>query len=87
LREQPNYWIGVIDGLRFFDDTPIIQLLEETAQILEAKTRETSLEDNIELQTKIIPLFERFQSNISDSVKRISLYIRANPEKFVRLIN
>jgi hypothetical protein len=85
LLEQPNYWIGVIDGLHFFGDTPMIQLLEETAQILQAKTRETSLEDNSELQTKIIPLFERFQSIVSDSVKRISLYIRSNPVEFVQL--
>jgi hypothetical protein len=85
LLEQPNYWIGVIDGLRFFGDTPMIQLLEETAQILDAKTRENSLEDNIELQTKIIPLFKRFLSIVSDSVKRISLYIRSNPVEFVQL--
>jgi hypothetical protein len=85
LLEQPNYWMGVIGGLRFFSESSMIQLLEETKGILEASNREISLEDNLDLQTKITLFFERFQSIVPDSIKRISLYIRSNPQEFVQL--
>ncbi|MFD0697561.1 hypothetical protein ACFQZT_26135 [Paenibacillus sp. GCM10027628] len=87
LLEQPNYWVGIIDGLRFFGDTSMIRLLEETAGILKARTNEISSEDKIELQAKITPLFEKFQNTVPDYLQQISSYIRSNPEEFVQFKN
>jgi len=95
LLDQPNYWSGVMKALSFFGDTSMIQILEETKTVLEARSKQLGqqlsdfnfkdLDDNNELQTAASQLFQKFQGVVPDSLKRISKYIRSNPQEFVEV--
>ncbi|MBA2937294.1 hypothetical protein HZF08_03175 [Paenibacillus sp. CGMCC 1.16610] len=95
LLEQSYFWSGVMKGLRFFDDALMIQILEETKNVLETRSQQIGLqlsnvnfkdlEDNRELKSTIDRLFQKFQEATPDSLKRISVYIRSNPLEFVEM--
>ncbi|MBB6670478.1 hypothetical protein [Cohnella nanjingensis] len=86
LLEQPAYWKGVNDGLRFWGETALIQLLEAARETLEAKERETLEEDRAIIQSSIRSLFEKFRSQVQSSLGHICLYIRSHPQEFVQLM-
>ncbi|WP_193726506.1 hypothetical protein [Paenibacillus guangzhouensis] len=81
LHEQPGYWQGIMGGLRFFGDTSMIALLEETAETLGLRT--TADRTAVDVQSSLPPLFEQFQVCFADSLQLISAYIRSNPDAFV----
>lgn len=93
LLDKSDYWTGVIGGLRFFGDTTMMQLLNETKQILEQRNQKlgiklsdatlNDLEQDHELSITISLLFERFLKIAMDSLKLISTYIRSNSNEFV----
>jgi hypothetical protein len=93
LVDTPGYWSGVMEGLRFFGDTSMIRLLEDTNEVLEARNRMLGvqwsdaafkdLELDHELLTAVSLLFQRFQEIAPENLKQISTYIRSNPQHFV----
>jgi len=74
LLQEPGYWAGVIGGLRYFEDENLIHLLEETKLVIEREHEPSGTIDR---------LYVRFQEIESDSLKRISTFIRSNPQDFV----
>ncbi|MNC24982.1 hypothetical protein D3C76_65250 [compost metagenome] len=97
LLDQPGYWSGVLDGVHFFADQAMSELLEETREKLEERNRrlglgwgEAGLKDittDQEMLRTISGLYARFQQIAPDSHARIAEYIRAHPEEFVEFIN
>ncbi|OBY77808.1 hypothetical protein BBG47_19835 [Paenibacillus sp. KS1] len=95
LLQMPGYWAGVVGGLRFFDDQSMMQLLEETKQIIEERNSRLhiqmeaasfkDLEEDNELSHAVNRLYERFQEMVPASLKRISSFIRTNHQDFVVL--
>ena len=83
LLEQPGYWKGILGGLRFFGDTAMIALLEETAHIIGSRAATDSLMPTNDEPMLLPPLFEQFQDRFADSVRMIGTYIRSNPDEFV----
>lgn len=95
LLQTPGYWPGVIGGLRYFDDQSMLQLLEDTKQVIEERNNRLNvpmeiasfkdLEQDIELSHAVNRLYERFQEIVPESLKRISTFIRENQQDFVIL--
>ncbi|MED1739874.1 hypothetical protein P4U97_10240 [Bacillus swezeyi] len=95
LLDKPSYWIGVTGSLRFFGDTSMIRLLDETKEVLEARNRTIGLQWNEatfkdldhdhQLLVTVSSLFERFMEIAPNSLKQISTYIRSNPQEFVKI--
>lgn len=97
LMDQPGYWAGVTDSLRFFGDDSMILLLEETKESLGARNLKLGiqwsnaalkdLDHDQELLREVHLLFDRFQDISPDSLKTISSYIRSHPKAFVNIEN
>ncbi|MFC3746747.1 hypothetical protein [Paenibacillus sp. GCM10012306] len=97
LLDTPGYWSGVTGGLRFFSDTSMITLLEETKAVLEARNTTLGvqwsdatfkdLDQDHELLATVTLLFERFLELSQGSLQQISAYIRFNPQEFVIIEN
>ncbi|WP_240418738.1 hypothetical protein [Paenibacillus periandrae] len=95
LLDKPGYWSSVNEGLRFFGDTSMIRLLEETQEVLEARNHKLGvqwseatfkdLDHDNELLNAVSLLFERFHEIALDSLKQIRTYIRSNPQHFVEI--
>ncbi|MGG4342237.1 hypothetical protein ABEW68_11320 [Paenibacillus lautus] len=95
LLQTPGYWTGVTGGLRYFDDQNMLKLLEDTKQLIEARCNKRhvplemasvqDLEQDHELFLGMKHLYERFNEIAPDSLKRISMFIRSNPQDFVVL--
>jgi len=93
LLGSSGYWPSVMGGLRFFGDEPMTRLLDETKKVLEARNQRQGvefdeatfkdLEQDHELKTTFSLLFERFVQIAPDSHKKISTYIRTNPQEYV----
>ncbi|KWX78767.1 hypothetical protein [Paenibacillus jilunlii] len=93
LLDQPGYWSGVLEGVRFFADDALRELLEETQERLEARNRRLGLEwgdaglrdleTDQDLLQIITVLYDRFQRIIPKSHALIAEYIRAHPDEFV----
>lgn len=97
LLDNASYWTGVMGGLRFYGDTTMLQLLDDTKQILEQRNQKlgfklsdatlNDLEEDHELANTISLLYELFLKIASDSMKHISMFIRSNPQEFVVIEN
>ncbi|MBD3922313.1 hypothetical protein H8B09_26395 [Paenibacillus sp. PR3] len=95
MLQTPGYWIGVTKGLSYFGDDQMVQLLEDTRQVIEEHERKSEvesefhpfrdLEQNPELANIAAQLYIRFQEIEQDSIKRISSFIRLNPQHFVQI--
>lgn len=93
LLDQPGYWEGVLEGLRFYGDKALIELLEESKAIFAARNWQlgrswgdaaiSDLGADGELQAAVSGLFMRYQQITAGSLRIIAEYIRANPEQFV----
>ncbi|AIQ69331.1 hypothetical protein [Paenibacillus graminis] len=93
LLGQPGYWSGVLEGVRFFADNVLRELLEETQERLETRNLRLGLEwgdaglkdleTDQDLRRIINVLYERFQRIIPDSHTIIAEYIRTHPDEFV----
>jgi hypothetical protein len=93
LLGNSDYWSGVIGGLRFFGDTTMIHLLDETKLLLEERNQRlgyqlsdatfNDLEQDHELSNAVSLLFDRFLEIAMDSLKHIGTYIRSNQHEFV----
>ncbi|MDN5387588.1 MULTISPECIES: hypothetical protein [Bacillus] len=92
LLQAPGYWTGVTGALRYFGDENLLKLLEDTKQVIETNgynphagvSAFKELERQGLLHT-MNELYERFQGIVSGSLKRISSFIRSNPQDFVIL--
>lgn len=87
LLGEPGYWQGIVGGLRFFGENGMLQLLEETKELLEARNAELRLEDDHLLQAKVRHLSEAFQQSVPESIQRISAYIRSHTQDFVSIVS
>ncbi|KFM90145.1 MULTISPECIES: hypothetical protein [Bacillus] len=76
LLQAPGYWTGVTGALRYFGDENLLKLLEDTKQVIEINGHNADTMNE---------LYERFQGIVSGSLKRISSFIRSNPQDFVIL--
>ncbi|MEC0167700.1 hypothetical protein [Paenibacillus graminis] len=84
---------GVLEGVRFFADNVLRELLEETQERLETRNLRLGLEwgdaglkdleTDQDLRRIINVLYARFQRIIPDSHTLIAEYIRAHPDEFV----
>lgn len=93
LLDQPGYWSSVLEGLQFFEDAPLIQLLEESKELFEARNLRagtgwneaaiTDLEADPELQEAVTTLYAQYQELTAHSLRIIAGYIRANPDEFI----
>ncbi|MBB6735206.1 hypothetical protein [Cohnella zeiphila] len=72
-----------MDGLRFFEESGLTTLLEETKRCLEAKG--LHLESGGEYRLRLRQLFERFQNGFAAGSERVSGSIRFDPASFVRI--
>lgn len=89
----PGYWDRVIEGIRFFDETGILPLLEDTREYLEVRNRElgavwdeavlTDLDRDPELKQAIHGLYQRFLQIAPVTLSVIADYIRTHPEEYV----
>ncbi|GAA3404913.1 hypothetical protein ACFFNY_27860 [Paenibacillus hodogayensis] len=87
LLEQPGYWTGILGGVRFFDETALLRLLEEIER-LATEHRSTAVPHHAgTVQSVLSPLFQSFADAMNDSIERISLYIRSDPQQFVALVD
>jgi len=96
LLQTPGYWSGVTEGLRYFEDESLMQLLEETKLVIEERNCELNkpmesvslndLERDRELSEKVDRLYAKFREIAPDSVKRISTFIRSNQQDFVMIV-
>lgn len=97
LLDQPGYWDGVLEGVHFFGESALIQLLEESKAIFAARNRRlglgwdntaiTDLNADGELRAAVNGLYEQFQEFTTGSLQSIAAYIRAKPEEFVVFSN
>jgi len=95
MQDLPGYWTGVIGGIRFFDDSPMILLLQETKTFLEERNHRlgkewadaaiTDLDRDPELLEVISGLFERYKNLTPNTHRIIGEYIRTHPEEFVEI--
>lgn len=93
MLQTPGYWQGVTKGLSYFEDGRMVQLLEDTRQVIvghEQKSEGESafhpfgaLERNPDLAEIAAALYKRFKEIEPGSIKRISSFIRLNPQHFV----
>ncbi len=90
LLQTPGYWPGVTGSLRYFSDQKMLQLLEDTKQVIKERNNKHNgvafykdLEQDNELSHTVNRLYERFQEIVPNSLKRISTFIRSNQEDFV----
>lgn len=91
----PGYWDLVMEGVRFFDESGMGRLLEETRVCLEARNRRLTLtwedatlmdmERDAELPGLVNSLFERFERIAPMTHSRVANYIRQCPGEFVWL--
>lgn len=92
LLSQPGYWEGVTKALRFFEDTAMIDVLEELRGIYDCyvlqRGRDMSevtfrdLEQQEDLRGQVEECYRRFQAEVPCSLHRLALYIRAHAEDF-----
>ncbi|MFD5019754.1 hypothetical protein ACFWMP_12700 [Paenibacillus sp. NPDC058367] len=95
MQDLPGYWTGVMGGIRFFGDDPMILLLQETKAFLEERNNRlgiqwvdatiTDLDRDPELLNEMSGLYERFKNIAEDSHRLIGEYIRAHPGEFVEI--
>ncbi|MCY8435862.1 hypothetical protein [Bacillus haynesii] len=87
LLQAPGYWTGVTGALRYFGDENLLKLLEDTKQVIEVNghNAHAGVGGFKELSHTMNELYERFQETVSGSLKRISSFIRSNPQDFVIL--
>ncbi|MCY8582670.1 hypothetical protein P8853_00105 [Bacillus haynesii] len=93
LLQAPGYWTGVTGALRYFGDENLLKLLEDTKQVIEINGHNAHAGgigafkelERQELLHTMNELYERFQVIVSGSLKRISSFIRSNPQDFVIL--
>lgn len=93
LLDQPGYWSGVLEGVRFFADNVLRELLKETQERLAERNNRLGLEwgdaglkdleTDEDLKQITTALYGRFQRIIPNSHALIAEYIRAHPEEFV----
>lgn len=93
LLDQPGYWNSVLEGLQFFEDAPLIHLLEESKELFEAgnlragkgwnEAAITDLEKDAELLKAVNRLYSQYQELTARSLQIIAGYIRANPNEFI----
>lgn len=93
LLDQPGYWSGVLEGVRFFADTALLELLEETREWLDGRNQRLGLgwgdaglmdiEVDQELLEMVNGWYAHFQQIVPHSLSLIADYIRACPEEFV----
>lgn len=93
ILDQPGYWKSVMEGLRFFGDIELMDLLEETRESLEARNHRLGLNwgDAVLKDVETDPglgeltgsLFAEFQQTSSRSLRRMAVYIRSHPDEFV----
>ncbi|MGP7815716.1 hypothetical protein [Niallia sp. 01092] len=93
LLQTPGYWPGVTEGLLYFEDQNMLQLLEDTNKVIEERNNKFNgiasfkdLEQDNELSYTVNRLYERFQEIVPNSLKRISTYIRMNQHDFVIIV-
>ncbi|WP_379151588.1 hypothetical protein [Paenibacillus sp. sgz5001063] len=93
LLNQQGTWNGVLEGVRFFADDALFELLEETRERLEARNLSLGLgwedaglndiETDPELLEIVNGLYERFKRLKPNTHNVIAEYIRAHPDEFV----
>ncbi|MHA6529149.1 hypothetical protein [Paenibacillus sp. BAC0078] len=93
LLDQPGYWSGVLEGVRFFADTAMLELLEQTREKLAARNRSLGvgwgdaglmdIEVDQELLETVTGLYAHFQQIAPHSLSLIADYIRTHPDEFV----
>ncbi|TWK18430.1 hypothetical protein CHCC20375_4136 [Bacillus licheniformis] len=79
--------------MRYFGDENLLKLLEDTKQVIEINGHNVHAGgigafkelERQELLHTMNELYERFQVIVSGSLKRISSFIRSNPQDFVIL--
>lgn len=95
MLDMPGYWDGVQEALSFFGDSEMMQLLQDTKNLLELRNNRLGrrwseaafkdLEQDAGLAGEITVYYDRFQSVSVKSLAAIAAYIRAYPEQFVEL--
>ncbi|UQZ37263.1 hypothetical protein C2I18_29220 [Paenibacillus sp. PK3_47] len=91
----PGYWDRVIEGIRFFETSGMLPLLEDTRKYLEDRNRRRGLEwgeavlsdpdRDPELRQAIDGFYEQFQQTGPVTHAVIADYIRNHPEEYVEL--
>jgi hypothetical protein len=81
LADQLDLWAALKSGIRYFDDTEMLELLEqmETAYHEAAKQSETTIAPN--------ELDRLYQQRIPFTLRKIGSFIRSHPEEFIQLEN
>lgn len=95
LLDKSDYWRGVMSGLEFFEDEPMIALLKESEEYLATRNRRLGkswadltvgdLAEDAELERTVGTWYRQFHEIADESLSAIARYIRANPDCFVIL--
>ncbi|NQX46269.1 DUF4375 domain-containing protein [Paenibacillus tritici] len=93
LLDQPGYWSSVLEGLQFFGDDKLVNLLEESKELFEARNQRTGadwgeaaitdLEKDAELLEAVNRLYSQYKELTTHSLQIIAGYIRSNPNEFI----
>lgn len=87
-------WSGIKNGIRYFGDEAMFRIYEEIEGVLEARSQEIGesrevsvldLDDDPKLFTTVDRIHEMYHKITPETIKRISMYIRNNPNEFVLL--
>ncbi|MFT8351798.1 hypothetical protein [Clostridium saccharoperbutylacetonicum] len=92
--KKSSILLGIKDGLKFFKDNKMIQIIEELEVILESRDLRESitmeedsysnLEKNPELLKSISQIHTMFNKIAPTTLKLIGAYIKNNPHEFVQ---
>lgn len=94
LLGQPNMWQEVLQGLEFFADNALIPVMERSEVYLRERNlrlgrtwednKLTELARDNELSDAVGELYREFQAAALQMLEIIAVYIRSNPDEFVR---
>ncbi|KRF03185.1 hypothetical protein ASG89_23925 [Paenibacillus sp. Soil766] len=92
---QPARWAGLLSGLRFFDDSATLPIVERMEELLRQRNHPrnitnfeistTDLEQDFELLSEVQPLYTALLEASEITQQGIATYIRNQPDAFVVL--
>ncbi|MFF2754257.1 hypothetical protein ACFVR1_11010 [Psychrobacillus sp. NPDC058041] len=93
---QPKSWLAIKAGIKYFNDEPMLSLLEEIEIVLKQHNHPDTLENfavtheeldqNKELQDSVSSLHARLNSTSPLSIGKINNYIEKNIHEFVEIV-
>ncbi|QRG69500.1 hypothetical protein [Brevibacillus choshinensis] len=92
-QQEFSYWIGIVAGLRFYEQQELLAILEGTILVLEERNRRLGksmaeftvldMDDDRKLREQITSFYVEYQRQVPHTLRDIGQYIRRHPNEFV----